>query len=82
MADWQITAATLRCDMIDKEVTLLVHKDWSVKCTGHARYARVSKESRRTSKRDKGNTGCQGTDCPLANDYLKKLQTEEKSRRT
>jgi hypothetical protein len=78
MVNWQVTAATLRCGVVDEEVTLLVYKDWSVKCTGHARYARTVKGAGRTSKKKGPSPGCEGTDCQLANDYRKKLQSEEK----
>ncbi len=77
MVDWQITAATLRCGVVGKEVTLLVYKDWSVKCTGHSRFGREGKNAGRASKQDEHQTGCEGTDCQLANDYRKKLQDEE-----
>jgi hypothetical protein len=70
MVDWQITAATFRCNILDDEITLLVNKDWSVKCTGHMKL--TSK-----GKKNGHNPGCSGPDCKLAADYLKKLQAEE-----
>jgi hypothetical protein len=82
MVDWQITAATLRCGVVDKEVTLLVYKDWSVKCTGHSRYGLGGGNAGRTSRRNGRQDGCEGTDCRLANDYRKKLQEEEGLRKS
>ena len=73
MVDWQITAATLRCDVVGDEVTLLVHKDWSVKCTGAVRYAPGGNGHKKNTR----NPLCEGTDCQLAKDYRKKLQDEE-----
>ena len=68
MVGWQITAATFRCDMIDEEVTLLVYRDWTVKCTNYS----ASK-----SPAQGHGTNCHGTDCRLVTDYVKKLQLEE-----
>jgi hypothetical protein len=70
MVDWQITAATFRCATVDDEVTLLVYKDWSIKCTGF-----MNAGKRKTAKNRK--TPCMGTECQLAIDYRKKLQAEE-----
>jgi hypothetical protein len=70
MVNWQITAATFRCETIGGEVTLLVHKDWSVKCTGYM-------NTNLKGKKNGEPTGCQGTECQLAVEYRKKLQAEE-----
>ena len=35
MVDWQVTATTIYCDAVDDDVTLLVYKDGSAKCTGY-----------------------------------------------
>jgi hypothetical protein len=74
MVNWQVTAATLRCDVIGGEVTLMVYKDWSVKCTAHARRAAGAKGA----GGDGQGPGCQGTDCALVAAYRQKLQAEEK----
>jgi hypothetical protein len=65
MPDWQVTATTVRCDTAGDEVTLLVYKDWSVRCTG--------------SRRATGKHGpeCTGAACPLALEYRRKLRAEE-----
>jgi len=39
MVDWQITAATFRCETVNEEITLLVNKDWTVKCTSYMKRA-------------------------------------------
>ena len=72
MVNWQVTATTVRCDIVKDEVTLLVYKDWSVKCTGRLKYANV----RTTSKANRGAT-CADGECQLAREYRKKLQDEE-----
>jgi hypothetical protein len=38
MTDWQITAKTIYCDAVDDEVTLLVYRDTSCRCTGQKKY--------------------------------------------
>ena len=73
MVDWQVTAATLLCKEVNGEVTLLVYKDWSVKCTGYSKYSVTGKATKRNSH----SPACQGTECELATEYRKKLQAEE-----
>jgi hypothetical protein len=68
MVDWQITAATFRCETVEDEGTCLVNKDWTVKCTGHMKTA---------GKKNRHHTGCTGPECKLAVDYQNKLQAEE-----
>jgi len=72
MVNWQVTATTVRCDMVGDEVTLLVYKDWSVKCTGHAKYA-----TGKTGNKNGHHPRCEGAECRLATEYRKKLQEEE-----
>ena len=73
MVNWQVTAATLRCDVIGEEVTLLVYEDWSVKCTAYSKFANAGKKDKQTG----GSHRCEGTNCQVASDYRKKLQSEE-----
>jgi hypothetical protein len=68
MVDWQITAATFRCETVNDEVTLLVNKDWTVKCTGYMKI---------TGKKNRHHSGCAGPECKLAVEYRNKLQAEE-----
>ena len=35
MPGWQITAKTIFCDAVDDEVTVMVYKDGSTRCTGY-----------------------------------------------
>jgi hypothetical protein len=73
MVNWQVTAATLRCDVVGEEITLLVYKDWSVKCTVYSKFAATRNKPRKSDNRLR----CEGTQCKVASDYLKKLQSEE-----
>lgn len=78
MVNWQITATTVRCDAVDDEVTLLVYKDWTVKCTGYNKYKRdANNEGRGIKASPRRGTGCAGTQCPLAVQYRQKLQAEQ-----
>ncbi len=70
MVGWQITAATLRCDVIDEEVTLLVYRDWTVKCTEYSPSEGIARGP---------HANCPGTDCQLAADYIRKLKLEEEA---
>ena len=38
MVDWQATATTIYCDAVDDDVTIIVYKDWSTRCTGYKKY--------------------------------------------
>ena len=68
MVNWQVTATTFYCDAVNEEVTLLVYKDFSVKCTGY---------NKRSAKAGKTRPGCQGLDCPRVTQYRDKLRAEE-----
>ena len=68
--NWRVTATTLRCEAVDDEVTVLVYKDWSVRCTGYGKYG--------SSKTKKGKAAhCNGPECPAAIGYRQKLQAQE-----
>ena len=81
MVNWQVTATTIYCDAVDDEVTLLVYKDWSVKCTGHRKYGEPSKEIlnllKRKNKQLKRQLECEGSECCRVIQYKEKLFAEE-----
>lgn len=77
MVNWQITATTIYCDAVDDEVTLLVHKDWSVKCTGYRKYGKPSKEIVNLAKKRKKQLECDGPECYRAVQYRDKLFADE-----
>ncbi|MBI4285060.1 MAG: hypothetical protein HY670_04050 [Chloroflexi bacterium] len=72
MTDWQITATTIYCAAVHDEVTLMVFRDWSTKCTGHKKY--VGKASGRNSR---NHVHCIGLECQHIVEYRAKLQAEE-----
>jgi hypothetical protein len=81
MVDWEVTATTIYCDAVDDEVTLIVQRDFSVKCTGYNRYSKTDMETlgllRRKSKQAGRQLGCVGLECPLVIKYRDKLIAEE-----
>ena len=81
MVNWQITATTTYCDAEDEEVTLMVYKDWSTKCTGYRKYGEPNREMlnllEKKSRRLKRRLECTGPECPRVTQYKGKLFSEE-----
>jgi hypothetical protein len=72
MTDWEITATTVYCDAVDDEVTLIVHKDGTSRCTWYQQYAGSGKNSSGYQQQRK-RTGCKGADCPRVMQYRDSL---------
>ena len=79
MVDWQVTGTTLYCDVVKDEVTIFVHKDWSVKCTGCDKYKKAGdgtgnnvERGRKYGQREK----CNGPECAAVLKYRDKLLAE------
>lgn len=85
MVDWKITAATIYCEDVDDEVTLLVYKDGTAKCTGSGKYSRPDKETARTIKTKckllKRQIACKGGECYRIIEYRDRIFAEEPSRK-
>lgn len=82
MIDWQITATTIYCDAVDDDVTLIVDKDWNVKCTGFKKYSsNLDKETtgmlKQKSRRLGKSLKCEGPLDIRVTDYRDKLKTQE-----
>jgi len=81
MVNWQLTAATIYCDAVDDEVTLLVYKDGSTKCTGYQKYGKPGKETaevlKKKSQQLKRRLECDGPECYRVTQYRDKLLAEE-----
>lgn len=85
--DWQVTATTIYCDAVDDDVTIMVHKDWSTKCTGYTKYVEsptkeALKELKKRSKKSGRNLACEGPEDHRVTDYRDKLKAEEKRPRS
>ena len=79
-ANWQVTATTINCDMVNDYVTTIVYKDWACKCTWWAKYKKVAGEDpkHKFSKEIKEKIDkCQGPDCKYVIGYRDKLIGEE-----
>jgi len=81
MVNWKVTAATIYCDAVDDEVTLLVYRDGSAKCIGYGKYGEPGKEiaklMKKKSKQLKRQLGCEGSECYRVIQYRDKLFAEE-----
>lgn len=81
MRDWQITAKTIFCDAVDDEVTLMVYKNGTVRCTGSSKFGRpnditwqiIKQKNQRLKRRIK----CEGEPCFRLNEYCDKILNEE-----
>ena len=78
-ANWQITATTIHCDMVDDFVTIMINKDWSMKCAWYNRYKQKAiDEKKRFDKEIKAKIEkCQGPECSYLVEYRDKLIQEE-----
>jgi hypothetical protein len=81
MVNWSITATTIYCEAVDDEVTLMVYKDRSAKCTGLKKYGNpgteTTKRIKEKGKRTKRTLKCDGEQCARVTQYREKLFTEE-----
>ena len=82
MTEWRLTAATIYCDAVDDDVTILVYKDWSTKCTGYRKYVQaLDREAAKTlhkkAKRLGRHLKCQGPQDYRVTRYRDKLIAEE-----
>ena len=83
--DWQVTATSIYCDAVDDDVTIMVYKDWSTKCTGDKKYGEnikreVAKELKRRGKRLGRKLKCEGPECSRVIEYKDKLFAEEEAK--
>lgn len=82
-AKWETTATTLRCESIDRYVTLTVSREWLGKCAWCLKYKtpagqnapRMTKAIREKLKK------CAGPDCPVVAKYRDRLLAEETAKR-
>ena len=81
MVNWQVTATTIYCDAVDDEVTVMVYKDGSARCTGYGKYGEPSKEIlnqlKKKSKQLEQQLKCAGPECYRVTQYKEKLFAEE-----
>jgi len=68
MTDWQITATTIICAKTDDEVTVIVYKDGSLRCTG---------ENKSISAHKRSGSSCSAAECPQVQNYQLRIFAEE-----
>ena len=79
-ARWQITATTIKCDLVDDFVTIMVYRDWSTKCVWYARNKQKAVEDKnyKVDRQIKAKVDkCQGPECSYVISYRDKLISEE-----
>lgn len=69
MVDWQITATTMYCDAVDDNVTIIVNKDWSARCTGYRQYVEKITKETASMLRKKGSRLGRELKCEGPSDY-------------
>lgn len=84
MGDWKVTATTIYCDAVEDDVTIMVYKDWSTKCTGYKKYVEslsqeTAKMLKRKAKRLGRNLRCEGPLDHRVTDYRDMLIAQEKA---
>lgn len=81
MTDWQVTAATIFCEDVDDEVTIIVHRDGLARCVGFVRYGKPDKDTagllKRKSRGLRRHLECAGPECRRVTDYRDRLFAEE-----
>ena len=81
MVDWQVTAATIYCDDVDDEVTVIVKRDGSARCVGFARYGEPDRDTagllKQKSRRLNRQLKCTGPECNRVVQYRERLFAEE-----
>jgi hypothetical protein len=83
MVNWQVTAKTIYCDAVDDEVTIIVQRDWSVRCTGYDKYSASDEGSanlKKKAKKIKRHLSCEGPECFRLARYKESLLEEETSK--
>ena len=77
MVDWQLTATTIYCEAVEDEVTVMVYKDGTVKCTGGKKYGEPTKQFAKAiqakARELKRQIKCEGPACRRVTDYRDKL---------
>lgn len=81
-ANWQVTATTIHCELVEDFVTIMVNKDWTTRCAWYKRYKQEALEDakRKFSKAIRQKIEkCDGPECSYLTEYRAKLLREESS---
>ena len=81
MTDWQITAKTIYCEAVEDEVTVMVYKNATARCTGCKKYTEPNAITRvaikEKSQRLQRPIKCEGEDCSRVTTYQKSIMAQE-----
>jgi len=84
MSNWQTTAKTIFCDAVDDEVTVMIYKDLSVRCTGFKKYTQPNEITvqlvKFKNKQLAHPVKCEGEGCPRVAAYKAGILAEEAGR--
>ena len=84
MSDWQVTAATIHCEAVADDVTIIVYPDWSTKCSGLVKYTSDRDASIALVKRSlklRQSLDCLEAGCTYISEYVARLRSEETVRK-
>ncbi len=80
-AKWQTCVSTVKCDLIDEYVSIMVKNDWASSCTWYNQFKAQTSGDQRRIKPDRKTrsklTLCQGPLCSYVVGYRDKLIQEE-----
>jgi hypothetical protein len=80
-AKWHTCVSTIKCDVINEHVSIMVKNDWTSHCTWYKQFKDPSSGSPMRIKPDKKNRRkielCQGPLCSYVSSYRDKLIKEE-----
>ncbi len=80
--DWQACVTTIKCDLINEYVSIMVKNDWSSKCTWYQSYKASNPDGKKKIKVDRITKKliglCQGPLCSHVISYRDKLINESK----
>ena len=85
VVDWQLIATSIYCDAIDEDVTIIVTKGWTTRCTGYKQYVEnITKEVALMLKKKSKKLGrelrCEGPLDYRVTNYRDKLISEDKAK--
>lgn len=80
-AKWHTCVSTIKCDVIDEYVSLVVNNDWTSRCAWYRQYKEASQDDKKKIKLDRKTRKkaevCQGPLCSYVAGYRDKLIKEE-----
>jgi hypothetical protein len=82
-AKWQTCVSTVKCDLIDEYVSIMVKNDWVSHCTWYKQFKDSASGEQKRVKPDRKTRSkialCQGPHCSYVIGYRDKLIQEEQS---